>query len=157
MITLIAAVAKNGVIGKANGLPWDIPEDRKRFRALAVGKVVLKGRKTYESIYSRLGKPLPNRTNVVVSRNSGFQTPEGVLVYPSLEEALRKLKNEQEVCVIGGGEIYRQTLPLADRLEITHVGQEAEGEVKFPPIDPGIWKKTFEEPHEGYIFATYEK
>ena len=157
MITLIAAVAKNGVIGKANDLPWDIPEDRKRFRALTVGKVVLMGRKTYESIYSRLGKPLPNRTNVVVTHNPRFQGAEGVLVFRSLEDALEKLRNETEICVIGGGEIYRQTMPLADRLEVTHVDQEVRGDVTFPTIDPKVWKKTFEEPHEGYIFATYEK
>ena len=157
ILTLVAAVARNGVIGRANDLPWDIPEDRKRFKALTVGKVVLMGRKTYESIYSRLGKPLPNRTNVVVTHNPGFQAAEGVLVYRSLEDALEKLKNEKEICVIGGGEIYRQTMPVADRLEVTHVDQEAEGEVKFPPIDPGVWRKTFEEQHEGYAFATYEK
>ena len=97
ILTLVAAVARNGVIGRANDLPWDIPEDRKRFKALTVGKVVLMGRKTYESIYSRLGKPLPNRTNVVVTHNPGFQAAEGVLVYRSLEDALEKLKNEKEI------------------------------------------------------------
>src|SRR3990167_9373846 len=116
ILTLVAAVARNGVIGRANDLPWDIPEDRKRFKALTVGKVVLMGRKTFESIFSRLGKPLPGRTNVVVTHNPQFRAPEGVRIYRSLEEALEKLRDQPEVCVIGGGEIYRPTMPLADRL-----------------------------------------
>jgi len=157
ILTLVAAVARNGVIGRANDLPWDIPEDRKRFKALTVGKVVLMGRKTFESIFSRLGKPLPGRTNVVVTHNPQFRAPEGVRIYRSLEEALEKLRDQPEVCVIGGGEIYRQTMPLADRLEVTHVDQEVRGDVTFPTIDPKVWKKTFEEKHEGYTFATYEK
>ena len=156
-ITLIAAVAKNGVIGKDNDLPWYLPEDLKRFKALTTGKTVLMGRKTFESILKRLGKPLPNRTNVVVTHNRGYEAAAGVFLYHSLEEALEARKNDKEIYVIGGGEIFRQTMTLADALEITYVNVEIAGDVFFPKIDEAKWRKTKEEMHQGFSFATYER
>ncbi|MBI4050093.1 MAG: dihydrofolate reductase [Candidatus Doudnabacteria bacterium] len=156
MIILVAAVAKNNVIGKENDLPWYLPEDLKRFKRLTTGKTVLMGRKTYDSIIRRLGKPLPNRKNVVVTRDANFKAPEGVEIYHSLDAALAKYGNEH-LFVIGGGEIYRQTIDRADKLEITHVDQQIDGDAFFPEIDEKKWKKTEEEPHEGYTFVTYER
>jgi dihydrofolate reductase len=155
MLTLVAAVARNGIIGRENDLPWDLPEDRKHFRQLTSGKTILMGRKTFESIMKRNGKLLPNRTNVVVTHDKAYQVPPGVLLYYSLQDALEALQGEQDVCVIGGGQIYQQTMLLAQKLEITHVDMDAPGDVSFPEIDPKVWEKTGEEPHQGYTFATY--
>ncbi len=155
-VSIIAAVAKNGVIGKENALPWYLPEDLKRFRNLTSGKTVLMGRKTFESIIARNGKPLPNRKNVVITKQKEYQVPEGVTVYNDIEKALRELKNE-DLCIIGGGDIYKQTIDAGDFLYITHVDQEFEGDVYFPEIDASKWKKVLEEKHEGYSFATYER
>ena len=156
MIYLIAAVAKNGVIGKENALPWYIPEDLKRFKELTTGHTVLMGRKTFESIMKRNNKPLPNRTNVVITRDVNFKAPEGAAVYNNLEEAFKKLKG-QDIYVIGGGQIYKQTIDKADVLYITHVDKDIEGDVYFPEIDPHKWQKVEEEKHEGYSFARYTR
>ncbi len=155
-ITLIAAVAKNGVIGKENDLPWYLPEDLRHFKALTTGKTVLMGRKTLESILRRNGKPLPNRKSVVVTRDQNFQAPEDVVVFHSLEEALKNLKDE-DVFIIGGGEVFRQTITLADALEITRVDREIAGDVFFPKIDEAKWRKIKEVTHQGFSFATYER
>lgn len=154
MLTLIAAVATNNVIGKNNELPWYLPEDLKHFKALTTGHAVLMGRKTFESIVARLGKPLPNRKNIVITRQTDYQAPEGVLVYADLDEALKNNAAEN-IFVIGGAEMYRQTIDRADRLEITHIDHDVEGDVTFPFIDPAIWKKAAEEKHEGFSFTTY--
>ncbi len=157
MIALIAAVAKNGVIGANNDLPWNLPEDLKRFRALTAGKTVIMGRKTFDSIFARLKKPLPNRTNVVITRQTDIKMPEGVLVQSSVEDALRS-HGSSDIFVIGGGEIFRQTIDLADTLYITHVHQEVAGDSHFPQIDPQKWKLISDEPQEGdYSFATYKR
>lgn len=156
MISLIAAVAKNGVIGEKNNLPWHLPEDLKRFKDLTAGKTVIMGRKTFESIFSRLGKPLPNRTNVVITRQTNMQLPEGVVVQSSIEDALRS-HGGSDIFVIGGGEIYRQTIDHADRLYITHVDQEVAGDTIFPYIDPKKWRLAGEDRRDGYSFAVYEK
>src|SRR5574343_279775 len=127
-ITLIAAIGKNNELGKENKLLWDLPNDMKHFREKTTEKTVIMGRKTFESI----GRPLPRRTNIVVTRSADFHK-EGVLVAHSLEEALALAKqSETEVFVIGGGELYRQALPLATALEITHVDMTADADTFFP-------------------------
>jgi dihydrofolate reductase len=140
-VSLIAAVAENGVIGRAGAMPWRLPSDLRRFKALTVGKPVVMGRKTFES----LGKPLAGRPNYVVSRQPGFR-PEGVRVAPTLDAALilaaeeARAAGDDEVMVIGGGEIYADAIGLADRLYITHVEVRPEGDARFPKIDPAVWK-----------------
>jgi dihydrofolate reductase len=156
MIALIAAVSKNGVIGAKGDLPWHIPEDLKHFRETTAGKTVVMGRKTFESIMARNGKPLPNRVNVVISRETDYAVPEGVRLFHSIDDAMAALTN-QEIFIIGGGEIYRQTIDQADTLFITHVNQEIEGDAFFPEISPDKWSVASEEVHEGYKFVTYKR
>ncbi len=156
MLTLIAAVAKNGTIGDKNNLPWHLPEDLKRFKELTAGKTVIMGRKTFDSIFARLGKALPNRTNVVITRQTDIKMPEGVIVQSSIEDALRSY-GSSDVFVIGGGEIYRQTIDKADKLYITHVEKEVEGDTKFPDINPEKWRLASTEKHDDYSFAIYER
>lgn len=144
-ITLIAAMASNRVIGKDNDVPWKLPPDLKRFQRLTMGHVLLMGRKTYESV----GRPLPGRTNLVVTRQEGF-APEGVHVARSLEEALvwAKQTGESELFVAGGAEIYRQTLPVADRLQLTRIEEEFPGDAYFPEYDETEWVLVEREDHE---------
>jgi dihydrofolate reductase len=139
-IILVAAIADNGVIGQQGGLPWRLKSDMAHFRALTMGKPVVMGRKTY---LSTSVKPLPGRTNIVVTRDEKFTAP-GVLVARSLEAALEAargdaLRRGTDVMVIGGAEIYVQAMPLADRLEITRIHLAPDGDTRFPPIDPGVW------------------
>ncbi|HEY0920903.1 dihydrofolate reductase [Devosia sp.] len=139
-VALIAAVAENGVIGSGNAIPWRLPSDFAFFKRMTVGKPVIMGRRTFESI----GRPLPERVNIVVSRAKGYQ-PEGVLVIDSLEaaldhaQAIAQADGASEVMVAGGETIYRAALPLADRLYISHVALAPEGDAFFPPIDPAAW------------------
>ena len=137
-IALVAAMAANGVIGMQGGLPWRLPTDLKRFKALTIGKPVIMGRKTWDSI----GRPLPGRLNIVVSRNPGF-VPAGAIAAANLGDAIAIARKMQpgagDICVIGGGELYAQALPLAARLYITHVVAEPQGDTWFPPIDPAQW------------------
>jgi dihydrofolate reductase len=145
-IVLVAAVSANGVIGRDNALPWRLKSDLRRFRALTIGKPVIMGRKTFLS----LGKPLPGRTNIVVSRNPGFAAP-GVVTAPTLPAALDAARGDalrrgaDAVAVIGGAELYAQMLPLADRLEITQVHADIRGDAMFPPIDPSVWREAARE------------
>lgn len=145
-VSLIAAVAANGVIGREGDLPWRLPTDLKRFKALTIGKPVIMGRKTWSSI----GRPLPGRANIVISRSADYSA-EGAIVVHSLEEALAAARREaeatgaDEVCVVGGGEIYRQAIGAADILHITEVPAEVEGDARFPEIDPAVFDKVFEE------------
>jgi len=155
-LAIIAAVAKNNVIGKSNSLPWYLPEDLKRFKQLTTGKTVLMGRKTYESVINRLGKPLPNRKNVVITSQVDYSVSEGVIVYNDLNKALDELKND-EVLISGGAKIYEQTIDLVDKLYITHINREVDGDVLFPKIDLNKWKKISEERHEGFSFVEYER
>lgn len=127
MITLIAACSKNRVIGKDNQLVWHLPDDLKRFKKLTTGKTVLMGRKTFESI----GRPLPNRTNIILTSDKNFNA-EGCVVYHDLAEAL---KHDSEIMVIGGSQIYQQSLPFADKVELTLIESEFEGDVYFPELD----------------------
>ena len=197
MISLIAAVSKNGVIGVDNKLPWHLPEDLKRFRELTRGKTVLMGRKTFESIlgYSG-GKPLPNRVNVVVTRDQNYAPPpqssptqrtraelgagqargeeekqnfpplvggvrgggaDGqVEVFHSVDDALTA-HADHDIMVIGGGEIYKQTIDKADTLYMTEVDQEIKGDAYFPVINRAQWKEVSREPHEGFSFVNYAR
>lgn len=140
-IALIAAVARNNVIGADQSIPWRIPSDFAWFKATTMGKPMVMGRKQFETF----PKPLAGRPHIVVTRRHDY-APEGVLVRNSLPEALaaaRRLaeaSEQDEIMVIGGGDIYAQAMPLADRLYITHVDLEPAGDVRFPPIDPGIWQ-----------------
>lgn len=144
-IVIHAAVAQNGVIGADGGLPWRLSTDLKRFKAGTMGRPVVMGRKTWESFPKR---PLPGRQNIVISRDASFRA-EGADVVPSLEDALalararaRCMPGVDEICVIGGGQIYAQAIGLADRLCITHVAAEPEGDTRFPPIDSRSWVPT---------------
>ena len=133
LVSLIVAMAQNGVIGRDNALPWRLPEDLKRFKAFTLGKMLLMGRKTYESI----GRPLPGRTNLVLTRDRGFLAP-GVVVVHSVEEALAHAA-DNELVAIGGAEIYRLVLPFARRLYLTHVHADVPGDTYFPDFDPTQW------------------
>jgi dihydrofolate reductase len=148
------AVAENLVIGKGNDLPWHLPEDLKHFKELTLGKTVVMGRKTYESIVARLKKPLPGRKNVVITRQEDYQAAEGVLVFPNLTQAFEKLLGE-DIYVIGGAEIYKQALPLASKMLVTHVKGEYEGDCFFPEVNWQEWRKVSEEVHESFTFADY--
>jgi dihydrofolate reductase len=135
LVSLIVAMAQNGVIGRANALPWErLPEDLKRFRAFTLGKPVLMGRKTFESI----GRPLPARANLVLTRDRAWSAP-GVIVVHSVEEALAQAADSHELVVIGGAEIYRLVLPFARRIYLTHVHADVPGDTFFPDFDPTQW------------------
>jgi dihydrofolate reductase len=146
-IILLAAVADNGVIGRDHALPWRLSSDLKRFKALTLGKPVVMGRKTFESI----GKPLPGRTNIVASRDPSFCAP-GVLV-GELEAAMAAARGDalrrgaDEIVVIGGTDIFTQTMPLADGLEITHVHARPDGDTFFPAIDAKLWREVARSEH----------
>lgn len=155
MITSIAAVSTNGIIGQDNRLPWRIPEDVARYKQLTMGKTIVMGRKTWESIPEKY-RPLPGRKNVVITRNASYQVPEGVEIFHTLEEALSAHASE-EIIINGGAEIYAQAMPAVNRLEITEVHQTIEGDTKFPDINSAIWKETAREDHEGFSFVTYER
>lgn len=162
---LIAAIAGSGVIGRAGDLPFRLRTDLKRFKALTLGHPVLMGRTTYQSI----GKPLPGRPNIVISGDCAFRA-EGCEVYDDLDTGLTRASmlasGLGKACffVIGGGQIYAQTIKQADRLEITHVALDVEGETFFPPIDEAQWELTQSEavqkgPHDeaDMVFATYQR
>ncbi len=142
MIIIIAAVAQNGTIGDQNSLLWHITEDMRFFRTVTSGHPVVMGRKTYES----LGRPLPKRTNVVISRQE--ITLEGCEVVHSLEEALARFPANEEVFIIGGAQIYREALPLADRLYLTHIEHDYVGDTSFPEWDHTAWQLTSSERFE---------
>lgn len=156
MISLIAAVAQNNVIGSKNDLPWYLPEDLKRFKELTTGHIVLMGRKTYESIINRIGKPLPNRENVVISSNPTFTAAPGVHIYPTLDEAIAKY-TDQDIYVIGGGTIFNAIFNNADKLFITHVHKDYDGDVFFPIIEASMWHEVKREDFKEYSFVDYEK
>lgn len=137
IVDMIVACASNRVIGADNRLLWRIPEDFAHFKRVTMGHAVIMGRKTWESI----GRPLPGRKNVVITRQTGYQA-EGADVVSSLDAALDMLKDQERVFVIGGGEIYRQAMPKADHIWVTVLGQNFEGETTFPEIDPLLWKET---------------
>jgi dihydrofolate reductase len=159
MISIIVAVAQNGVIGAGNRLPWHLPDDLKRFKALSMAKPIVMGRRTFDSI----GKPLPGRTNIVVSRQPGLAI-EGTIVTPSLDAALAAAGAVPEVVVIGGAEIFRQVLPRTAVVHLTRVHAQVAGDVVFPELDPGKWRETALEHHAAderhqyaFTFVTLER
>lgn len=161
LISAIAAVAKNRVIGKDNQIPWYLPADLAWFKRTTLDHHVLMGRNSYRSI----GRPLPKRTNVVITRDPFF-TADGVWVAHSIEEALGIAfdNGETEAFIIGGGKIYEESADLWDRLYLTEVDVEPEGDVLFPEIDPAVWRETWQERHEadeknafGFTFRILER
>jgi dihydrofolate reductase len=157
-VVIIAAVAKNRVIGKDNQLIWNIPEDMAHFKALTAGHTVIMGRKTWESLPPRF-RPLPDRHNIVISRQADYAAP-GAEVADSLENALKLAATVATVFVIGGEQIYRQAMALADRLEITEIKLEPEGDAWFPEIEANDWKNTAKntpssQSGTGFSFLTY--
>lgn len=154
-LSIIVAIAKNGVIGINNTLPWHLPEDLKRFKALTMGHHIIMGRKTYES----LGRLLPGRTTVIVTRNSDYKV-EGALMAGSLPAAIALCKADDEVFLIGGAELYQDGLALAEKLYITEIDLAIAGDAYFPEFQPGDWQETSREAHTsaqglGFSYVTY--
>lgn len=143
MIIIIAAVAENNALGKDNDLLWHLPKDFKRFKEITSGHYIIMGRKTFESF----PKPLPNRTHVVISRQKNYQ-PGGCIVVDSLENAIAACPENENLFIIGGGEIYKQSIAIVDQLDITQVHAAFDAEVFFPEIDMNIWKIESTEFHE---------
>jgi dihydrofolate reductase len=162
MISLIAAIGKNNELGKGNTLVWKMPTDLKYFREKTSGHPVIMGRKTFESI----GRPMPNRRNIVITRDKNYLR-RGVDVVHSLEEALAlaKLEKKEEIFIIGGAEIYKQAMNLADRLYITHIeAEDKDADTFFPEIIPIVWNEISREEHKkdkenpfDYTFSVYER
>lgn len=162
IVSLVIARAANGVIGQRGQIPWHIPADMKHFKAVTMGKPCIMGRKTWDSLPK---KPLPGRTNIVVTRDSGFQA-SGAVVACSFEDALVRAQTEspEEVAVIGGADIYRAALPHACRIHLTEVHGEFDGDVHMPPFDPGEWREIWREDQAGgaagaplYSFVVLER
>ena len=164
-IVLIAAFAKNRVVGIDNTLPWHLPEDLKYFKRTTTGKAIIMGRKTYDSI----GRPLPNRTNIVITRNPSFKA-EGVKVVSSLAAAIdlakevNAINDIDEVMIIGGASIYEEALPIAQRLYLTHVHAEVKGDAYFPEVNFANWQETSRADYSAsdnnpydYSFVVYDK
>jgi dihydrofolate reductase len=151
-LAAIAAVARNGVIGAGGDIPWRIPEDWARFKRLTMGQVLIMGRKTYDSI----GRPLPGRTTYVITRDRMWRG-DGVRAVPAVDEAidLGLASGSPVVWVAGGGEIYRAAWARLDRLELTEVDVEPEGDASFPPVEPDVWRETDREQHQGFAFVTF--
>ena len=161
MITVIAAIATNNALGKDNDLIWYLPADLKRFKKVTTGHYIIMGRNTFESI----GKPLPNRTTIIITRNKNY-LKEGCLIANSLEQAIEMSKEQAQVFIIGGAQIYKETIAknLAQQLDITLVHKDFEADVYFPEIDPKIWKEVVRENFEAdeknkldYSFISYQK
>lgn len=158
-LTIIAAVSENNVIGDGNEIPWHISEDLSRFKRLTLNHPVIMGRKTYESIVDRLGHPLEDRVNIVLSKRSLVQNQEVISVH-SLDEAMLEASYHRSVgYIIGGQSVYEETLKrsLIKKMEITEVHREVEGDTYFPELDWKMWDEINRENHEGYSFVTYER
>lgn len=159
MVTIIAAVGRNKALGKNNDLIWHLPADLRRFKEVTRGHHVIMGRKTFES----LGKPLPNRTNIIVSRNSNYKA-DGCIVVGSLEEALKEAQSDPNPYILGGAQIYEQALEVADRMDLTLVHEDFEADAFFPDFSDENWeetgrqdfKKDEKNPYD-YSFVQYKK
>lgn len=150
---IVAAVARNGVIGVSGRLPWNIPDDLARFKRLTMGHSIVMGRATFDSI----GRPLPGRVNIVLTKDPDWSR-DGVTVTGSLDEALRVSKlHGDDVFIVGGADVYRQALAVADRLELTEVDAEPEGDTRFPAVDWSQWREVARETHPGYSFVSYDR
>ncbi len=156
MINIIAAISKNNAIGKGNKIPWHIPEDFKHFKELTMGHAVIMGRKTFESILESLGKPLPGRKNIIVTRQADYKVPNEVEIFISFNAALAA-HSDEDIFVIGGAEIYKQAIDRADKLYITRVDQVVDGDAYFPEIPSDKWQLINEEKKEGYSFCIYQR
>ena len=143
MITIIAAIGQNNELGKDNQIIWHLPDDFKRFKAITSGHYIIMGRKTFESF----PKPLPNRTHIIITRNKNFEAPEGCFVVGSIEDALEICPKNETIFIIGGGEIYKQSLEIADCLELTRVNSTFEADAFFPEINTNNWKLVASEHH----------
>lgn len=159
-LIVIAAVARNGAIGKDSRLPWRLPEDMARFKALTLGQAVIMGRKTWESLPARF-RPLPGRQNIVVTRQRDYRA-EGAIVAHTLDEALAQVDRGRAACVIGGGEMYALALPRATRLELTEIDADFAADAFFPSFDRGQWREAARESHRAenglaYAFVRYER
>jgi dihydrofolate reductase len=159
IVSLIAAMSENRVIGHAGALPWRLPLDMRHFKNLTTGRTVIMGRKTFDT----LPAALPNRRNIVMTRDGSYR-PAGAEVVPSLDAALQRAAGDDEVFVAGGGEVYRLALPRADRLYLTVVHVSVEGDTHFPPFDDRQWRLVRDERHEAdarhahaFSFRTYER
>jgi dihydrofolate reductase len=156
-LSIIAAMAKNRVIGIHNTLPWRLPEDLKHFKALTLGHHILMGRKTWESLPGKL----PGRTSVVITRSGDLQVP-GCVVANSIEEAIAACGSDDEIFFIGGAEVYRQTLNIADRIYLTEIQAEFKGDAWFPEFDTNLWRETGRRPCKSengleYDFLIYDR
>ena len=156
MIRIIAALAENRVIGKNNDLPWDIPADLERFRKLTKNHPIIMGRKTYEAIVSRRGKPLPHRTNIVITSNPDYRVPAGVLLYKNLSEAIADFQ-DQEPYIIGGAKIFEEGLKYANQLVLTEIPKVISGDTYFPEFDKSQWQRSVEFACPDYCFVNYER
>jgi dihydrofolate reductase len=159
IISFVVAMGKNKVIGKNNSLPWNMPADMKHFKDLTMGKPIIMGRKTFESI----GKALPNRTNIIITRDPEYKAEDCVVVH-SVDQAIGAAGNAEEVMVIGGSQIYKEFLPKVNRMYLTIVEADFEGDVSFPEYDIKEWKEVAYEEHEkdaenayDYVFITLER
>lgn len=157
MIILIAAAAENNALGKNNELVWHLPDDFKRFKTLTSGHYIIMGRKTFESF----PKPLPNRTHIIITRQKNYH-PNGCLVASSIENGIKMAPKNEDVFIIGGGEIYQQSIDIADKIELTRVHSQFEADTYFPDIDAKKWSLVFEDFHPkdekhlvGFTFQTY--
>ena len=152
-VTILAAVARNGVIGVDGGLPWHLPDELQLFKELTLGHVLVMGRRTYESV----GRPLPGRTTVVVTRRPDWE-PEGALRAGSVEEALATASEiDDEVFVVGGAQVFADALPATDRLALTFVDAEPEGDTFFPEVDWRQWREVARRDGQGWEHVTYER
>jgi dihydrofolate reductase len=142
LISLLVAASENGVIGRDNGMPWHLPDDLKHFKALTLGKPVLMGRRTFESI----GKPLPGRTNLVLTRAVGWAVP-GVVAVPDLSAALHAAGAAAELVVAGGAQVYALALPQAARIYLTRIHADIEGDTRLPDIELAAWRETSRQLH----------
>lgn len=159
MITIIAAIAKNNALGKDNQLIWHLPADLKRFKKVTLNHHIIMGRKTYES----LGKPLPNRTTIIITRNKNF-IAEDCIIVNSLKEAIEAAKSDTNPYILGGAEIYAQAIKIADKLDITFVHHTFDADAFFPEIDLTIWKEVTREDLNSdeknkynYSFVSFER
>lgn len=161
MLSIIVAIAKNHIIGSNNQLLWNIPEDMKRFREITTGHTVMMGKRTFDSI----GKPLPNRKNIVLAQeNEKVENSENVEIVHSLEDLIKLKDSDEECFVIGGAMVYKQLMPYCNKMYITLIDKEFEGDVSFPQIEDNMWKVTSETPGKDcesvgldYKFINYER
>jgi dihydrofolate reductase len=160
MLTIIAAASENNALGKDNDLVWHLPNDFKRFKALTTGHYIIMGRKTFESF----PKPLPNRTHIIITRQKDYVVPEGCIVVSSLKRAVEICPENEEIFIIGGGQIYKQSIDNADKIELTRVHTTIDADTFFPEIDTEKWKLINEEFHSkdekhqyDFTYLTYVK